>query len=109
MKEFACFELLLTAGLSGVCDGQLRSSEDPLLEQVAMGIRTSEGRRTLRAAVWFGVDLQAERKPKASQARNPDPVKTINAVVQKLGGVQLTDRKQVNGSRVRLYGWQLPS
>lgn len=101
-------ELLLSAGLGRLCDGQLRSAEDPLLQDVVSAIRTPEGRRILRAATWLGVDLQAERKPKGSQEKKPDPVKTINALVDKLGGVQLSERKQVSGNRVRLYGWQLP-
>lgn len=101
-------ELLLSAGLGRLCDGQLRSSEDSLVQEVATAIRTPEGRRTLRAATWLGVDLQAERKPKGGKEKKPDPVKTINALVDKLGGVQLSERKQVSGDRVRLYGWQLP-
>ena len=71
-------------------------------------VQVPEGRRILRAATWLGVDLQAERKAKSGQEKKPDPVKTINALVDKLGGVQLSERKQVSGERVRLYGWQLP-
>jgi hypothetical protein len=101
-------ELLLSAGLGRLCDGQLRSAEDPLVQEAVTAIRTPEGRRILRAATWLGVDLQAERKPKGGLEKKPDPVKTINALVDKLGGVQLSERKQVNGNRVRMYGWQLP-
>jgi hypothetical protein len=101
-------ELLLSAGLGRLCDGQLRSAEDPLLQEVVTVIRTNEGRRILRAATWLGVDLQAERKAIGGQEKKPDAVKTINALVVRLGGVQLSERKQVSGSRVRLYGWQLP-
>jgi hypothetical protein len=101
-------ELLLSAGLGRLCDSQLRSAEDPLVQEAVTAIRTPEGRRILRAATWLGVDLQAERKPKGGQQKKPDPVKTINALVDKLGGVQLSERKQVSGGRVRLYGWQLP-
>jgi hypothetical protein len=101
-------ELLLSAGLGRLCDGQLRSAEDSLLLEVVTTIRTPEGLRILRAATWLGVDLQAERKPRGAMAKKPDPVKTINALVDKLGGVQLSERKQVSGNRLRLYGWQLP-
>ncbi len=101
-------ELLLSAGLGRLCDGQLRSADDSLVQEVVTAIRTPEGRRILRAATWLGVDLQAERKPKGGKEKKPDPVKTINALVDKLGGVQLSERKQVSGERVRLYGWQLP-
>jgi hypothetical protein len=101
-------ELLLSAGLGRLCDSQLRTAEDPLVQEAVTAIRTPEGRRILRAATWLGVDLQAERKPKGGKEKKPDPVKTINALVDKLGGVQLSERKQVSGERVRLYGWQLP-
>jgi len=101
-------ELLLNAGLGRLCDGQLRSAEDQLLQEVVSAIRTPEGLRILRAATWLGVDLQAERKQKRVQEKKPDAVKTINALVDKLGGIQLSERKQVSGTRVRLYGWQLP-
>ena len=101
-------ELLLSAGLGWLCNGHLRSAEDPLLHEVVSTIRSHEGRRILRAATWLGVDLQAERKPKGGQEKKPDPVKTINALVDKLGGVQLSERKQVSRNRVRLYGWKLP-
>jgi hypothetical protein len=44
------------------------------------GFESLRRSRSLRAATWLGVDLQAERKLKASLSNSPDPVKTINAV-----------------------------
>lgn len=92
-------ELLLSAGLGRLCDGERRAGDHELVRAVAEVLQTPEAARVLRNAVWLQVDL------KGTGAK---PARTIGTVVRSLGGV--SDGKKVGprGAQQQLYCWVLP-
>ncbi|WP_322771749.1 hypothetical protein [Synechococcus sp. CBW1107] len=92
-------ELLLSAGLGRLCDGEHRAGDDALVKSVAEALQNSEAARMLRNATWLQVDLKGTG---AKAAR------TIGTVVRSLGGVSDTKRVGPRGAQQQLYRWLLP-
>jgi hypothetical protein len=92
-------ELLLSAGLGRLCDGERRAGDHELVKAVADALQTPEAARVLRNAVWLQVDL------KGTGAR---PARTIGTVVRGLGGVSDSKKVGPRGAQQQLYRWLLP-
>ena len=92
-------ELLLSAALGRLCDGEHRAGDDALVKSVAEALQTSEAARMLRNATWLQVDL------KGTGAK---PARTIGTVVRSLGGVSDAKRVGPRGAQQQLYRWVLP-
>ncbi len=92
-------ELLLSAGLGRLCDGERRAGDHKLVRAVAEALQTPEAARVLRNAVWLQVDL------KGTGAK---PVRTIGTVVRSLGGVSDAKKVGPRGAQQQLYRWVLP-
>ena len=92
-------DLLLSAGLGRLCDGERRAGDDALVQSVAEALQTSEAARVLRNAVWLQVDL------KGSGTR---PSRTIGTVVRNLGGVSDVKKAGPRGAQQQLHRWVLP-
>ena len=92
-------DLLLSAGLGRLCDGERRVGDDELVKSVAEALQTPEAARVLRNAVWLRVDL------KGTGAK---PARTIGTVVRSLGGVSDAKRVGPRGAQQQLYRWVLP-
>ena len=92
-------DLLLSAGLGRLCDGEHRAGDDALVKSVAEALQTSEAARMLRNATWLQVDL------KGTGAK---PARTIGTVVRSLGGVSDAKRVGPRGAQQQLYRWVLP-
>ena len=92
-------DLLLSAGLGQLCDGEHRAGDDALVKSVAEALQTSEAARVLRNATWLQVDLKGTG---AKAAR------TIGTVVRSLGGVSDAKRVGPRGAQQQLYRWVLP-
>ena len=92
-------ELLLSAGLGRLCDGERRAGDHALVKAVAEALQTPEAARVLRNAVWLQVDL------KGTGAK---PARTIGSVVRSLGGVSDAKKVGPRGAQQQLYRWVLP-
>ena len=92
-------ELLLSAGLGRLCDGERRAGDHELVKAVAEGLQTPEAARVLRNAVWLQVDL------KGTGAK---PARTIGTVVRALGGISDSKKVGPRGAQQKLYRWLLP-
>jgi hypothetical protein len=92
-------DLLLSAGLGRLCDGEHRAGDDALVKSVAEALQTSEAARVLRNATWLQVDL------KGTGAK---PARPIGTVVRSLGGVSDGKRVGPRGAQQQLYRWVLP-
>jgi hypothetical protein len=92
-------ELLLSARLGRLCDGERRAGDHALVKAVAEALQTPEAARVLRNAVWLQVDL------KGTGAK---PARTIGTVVRSLGGVSDAKKVGPRGAQQQLYRWVLP-
>ncbi|MCT0228916.1 hypothetical protein KQ300_12050 [Synechococcus sp. CS-1331] len=92
-------ELLLSAGLGRLCDGERRAGDHELVRAVAEALQIPEAARVLRNAVWLQVDL------KGTGAK---PARTIGTVVRSLGGVSDAKKVGPRGAQQQLYRWVLP-
>jgi hypothetical protein len=92
-------ELLLSAGLGRLCDGERRAGDHELVKAVAEALQTPEAARGLRNAVWLQVDL------KGTGAK---PARTIGTVVRALGGISDSKKVGPRGAQQKLYRWLLP-
>jgi len=92
-------ELLLSAGLGRLCDGERRAGDHELVKAVAEALQTPEAAWVLRNAVWLHVDL------KGTGAK---PARTIGTVVRSLGGVSDAKKVGPRGAQQLLYRWVLP-
>ena len=92
-------DLLLSAGLGLLCDGERRAGNDELIKSVAEALQTPKAARVLRNAVWLKVDL------KGSGTR---PSRTIGTMVRSLGGVSDMRKAGPRGAQQQMYRWVLP-
>ena len=92
-------ELLLSAELGRLCDGERRAGDHELVKAVADALQTPEAARVLRNAVWLQIDL------KGTGAK---PARTIGTVVRSLGGVSEAKKVGPRGAQQQQYRWVLP-
>lgn len=92
-------ELLLSAGIGQLCDGEFRSGDHELVKAVAEGLQTPEVARILRNAVWLKVDL------KGSGTR---PARTVGTVIRSLGEITQSKKVGPRGAQRQVYRWVLP-
>jgi hypothetical protein len=92
-------ELLLSAGLGRLCDGERRAGNHELVKAVADALQTREASRVLRNAVWLQIDL------KGTGAK---PARTIGTVIRGLGGVSDVKKVGPRGEQKQMYRWVLP-
>ncbi len=89
-------ELLLSAELGRLCDGEHRAGDHELDKAVAEALRTPNAARVLRNAVWRQADL------KGTGAK---PARTIETVVRCLGGIAECKKVGPRGAQHLLYQW----
>ena len=92
-------DLLLSAGLGRLCDGERHAGDDELVKSVAEALLSPEAARILRNSVWLQVDLKG---------KGAKPARTIRTVVRSLGGVSDAKRVGPRGAQQQLYRWVLP-
>ena len=93
------WDLLLSAWLGQLCDGEFHSGDHELVKAVAGALQIPEAARVLRNSVWLQADL------KGTGAK---PARTIGTVVRCLGGIAESKKVGPRGAQQMLYRWVLP-
>ena len=92
-------ELLLTAGLGHLCDGEHRGGDHELVKAVAEALSTPEAARFFRNAAWLQVELKGT---------GTKPARKIGTVVRCLGEVVESQKTSPRGAQPMLFRWVLP-